>query len=136
MRKRTKMVLWVYHCFSNVCCGRDLLVLIYIFSLFVTISTTGTLNIQPFQFPTNPTERTNIQVMCGLERGDLPVNFQWLKNDIVITKGSVYDILSSSSVSVLTVKNVTVKSSGNYTCSARSPSGVDLFTAELLVRGK
>ncbi|XP_076318860.1 cell adhesion molecule Dscam2-like [Tachypleus tridentatus] len=73
--------------------------------------------------------------MCGLERGNLPVDFQWLKNDIVITKGSLYDILSSSSVSVLTVKNVTVKSSGNYTCSARNSVGVDLFTAELLVRG-
>ncbi|XP_076371581.1 cell adhesion molecule DSCAM-like [Tachypleus tridentatus] len=101
----------------------------------IQLSIIAPLKIQPFNFPPNPPEETNIQVLCGLERGDMPVEFQWLKNDILITRGSVYDIAHTSSVSVLIIKNATVKSSGNYTCSVRGPSGKDTYTAELLIKG-
>ncbi|XP_022236173.1 Down syndrome cell adhesion molecule homolog isoform X9 [Limulus polyphemus] len=123
------------HCYSNVFCGWMMVVIVLLISLCPDSLTTGTLKIQSFHFPPNPTEHTNIQVVCGLEYGDLPVEFQWLKNGVLIAKESLYDILSSTSVSVLMIKNVTVKSSGNYTCSAMGPNGKDTYTAELLIKG-
>ncbi|XP_022257101.1 Down syndrome cell adhesion molecule-like protein Dscam2 [Limulus polyphemus] len=136
MRKRAwNTVLRVVPCYSHDFNGRTSLVVFLFLSLCSDVLTKVTLKIQPFNFPPNPPEETNIQVVCGLERGDLPVEFQWLKNDILITRGSVYDIVPSSTVSVLIIKNATVKSSGNYTCSARGPSGEDSYTAELLIKG-
>ncbi|XP_022257099.1 Down syndrome cell adhesion molecule-like protein 1 isoform X1 [Limulus polyphemus] len=91
--------------------------------------------IQPFSFPQAPEEGKTIQVTCGVEEGDDPVKFTWLKNGNIVHSADHLTILTHKRLSVLIVNNVNVNDIGNYSCLATNPGGEDKFSSELLVRG-
>ncbi|GAB6020834.1 Down syndrome cell adhesion molecule-like protein 1 [Chamberlinius hualienensis] len=76
-------------------------------------------------------------VSCAISEGDLPVTFQWLKDQEIIgpNLGIVirnYDAQTQS----LSIENVGSTHSGNYTCVVRNKAGTASHTAVLYVRGE
>ncbi|GAB6020837.1 Down syndrome cell adhesion molecule-like protein 1 [Chamberlinius hualienensis] len=74
-------------------------------------------------------------VSCAISEGDLPVTFQWLKDQETIgpNLGIVirnYDAQTQS----LSIENVGSTHSGNYTCVVRNKAGTASHTAVLYVR--
>ncbi|XP_076318850.1 cell adhesion molecule Dscam1-like isoform X1 [Tachypleus tridentatus] len=91
--------------------------------------------IQPFYFPEVTEEGKTIQVTCGLEEGDDPVKFSWLRNGNSIQPQSHWTVHTIGRLSVLMINKVNVNDIGNYTCVATNPEGKDSFSSELLVKG-
>ncbi|XP_076371559.1 cell adhesion molecule Dscam1-like isoform X4 [Tachypleus tridentatus] len=91
--------------------------------------------IQPFSFPREPEEGKTIQVTCGVEEGEDPVKFTWLKNGNIVHSADHLTILTHKRLSVLIVNNVNVNDIGNYSCIATNPGGEDRFSSEFFVRG-
>jgi Down syndrome cell adhesion protein 1 len=89
---------------------------------------------------------TRTRVLCGLARGDTPVNFSWLRNARPLTTTSDKDMLHYKSTgvtittvddfsSLLTIARLGRGHAGNYTCLASNEAGSDQFTAILEVQG-
>lgn len=74
--------------------------------------------------------------MCFAITKTKPVSFEWLKNGQRITgQEENVRINSANEASVLVLDPVTVKDSGNYTCSATNIHGTDKYTTALEVKG-
>ena len=74
---------------------------------------------------------------CAVEKGSLPLFFQWFKNGQTINKQSddLQISLFNELQSILNIKKVTSNDSGNYTCEVKNAFGEDTFTSQLIVRG-
>jgi len=101
-------------------------------------------------------------VICGLSRGDLPVTFHWLKDDVPLSINHNFHhhhhhlqqqqqqeqqepnqnveepVISSVDLfsSLLTLNRLKSEHTGNYTCLAVNPAGSSRFTAALRVKGE
>lgn len=74
--------------------------------------------------------------MCFAITKTKPVSFEWLKNGQRITgQEENVRINTANEVSALVLDPVTVKDSGNYSCSATNIHGTDKYTTVLDVKG-
>ncbi|XP_023225153.1 Down syndrome cell adhesion molecule-like protein Dscam2 [Centruroides sculpturatus] len=92
--------------------------------------------IQPFNFPKQVVLGQKVSTICTAISGNPPLEFSWLKdgreiNDI--DKISIQSYTTRDS-SVLLIEKVETDSAGNYTCVLTTSSGIDRFSASLLVR--
>lgn len=73
---------------------------------------------------------------CSVHKGDLPINFSWLHNNISIgyLDGIVVSKVGKKSI-FLNIDSVTDKHSGTYTCIAENKAGVASHSAILNVIG-
>lgn len=103
--------------------------------------------ITPFAFKQNAMAGIRLQVSCTLEQGDLPVKFEWFKDDVRLQSKRGGPSMLSQQLnlkifqlddfsSVLTVSKVKSHHSGNYTCFAMNNINTVKFTAPLTVSGK
>ncbi|VEN53577.1 unnamed protein product [Callosobruchus maculatus] len=71
---------------------------------------------------------------CSVHKGDLPINFSWLHNNVSI--GYLEGVLISKAgkkASTITIDSVQAVHSGVYTCVAENKAGNDKFSARLNV---
>lgn len=91
----------------------------------------------PFDFGDNPINfGDSTSLTCSVHKGDLPIHFLWLHNNISIgyTLGvSVFK--GGSKNSMLTIDSVTDKHSGVYTCITENKAGVVSYSTILNVNG-
>lgn len=71
---------------------------------------------------------------CALSEGD-DVNFSWSKNGVILKKINRIDIVSSSVMSSLSVKNVQPDDAGLYVCVGRNAISEQKVSATLTVEG-
>lgn len=77
------------------------------------------------------------QLTCYVSRGDEPISISWTFNGQVLNSGLGVQVVNvGSKTSLLTLTNVNHRSDGEYSCTARNPAGVAVFSAELTVYGK
>ena len=91
----------------------------------------GKPSITPFSFPEKPLVGSQIKVMCFAGGGS---NLLWLKDGIALRNGT-HDINLQyfNGFLVLSIDNVQVEHTGNYTCAARLGDSESRFSAHLEV---
>ncbi|XP_074605114.1 protein turtle homolog B-like [Brevipalpus obovatus] len=73
--------------------------------------------------------------LCSLEKGNLPVTFEWLKDGVLLKSSPKIAIGTSERISSLTLESAARSDAGNYTCRALNSFGSRISTASLLVEG-
>lgn len=108
--------------------------------------------IGPFSFRSNAAAGIRVQVSCGLEQGDLPVTFRWLKDGTPFTDSRFLDAVDplrrgpaadlalevrqlDAYSSILIIPHLSAAHAGNYTCEATNAARSASFTAPLTVSG-
>ncbi|XP_075553715.1 cell adhesion molecule Dscam1-like [Dermacentor variabilis] len=76
----------------------------------------GSLQLQPFAFPSNAVIGNTVTVTCTTISRTANVNFQWLKDGKELVKSSKVEIVHHPLFSTLVIGPTTKKDSGNYTC--------------------
>jgi len=80
-------------------------------------------------------------VTCSVKRGDPPLTIAWLKDARPLQNLGLHDDLdltiqdNEEFSSVLGIRSVSSRHSGNYTCVVRNPAQTVTYTAQLLVTG-
>ncbi|PSN53675.1 Down syndrome cell adhesion molecule-like protein Dscam2 [Blattella germanica] len=80
-----------------------------------------------------------VRVTCSIKRGDPPLSIEWLKDARPLQNLGLHDDLdlmiqdNEEFSSVLAIRSVSSRHSGNYTCVARNPAQKVTYTAQLLV---
>lgn len=72
---------------------------------------------------------------CILQKGNLPVQFEWLKDGKSIQTSTNIEIDTSKKSSALILQSLTMSEGGNYTCRASNSFGFDQSTSHLVVEG-
>ena len=127
--------------------------LILIFSIFITSSRAGgKINIllfltnliycsleppriQPFTLPEFiEVGARDLILSCAVNRGADPLEFTWLKNEIVLKSNSKYQFTNQARFSFLKIPIITREDSANYTCIAKNSYGIDSHSASLRIR--
>lgn len=91
----------------------------------------GVPSITPFSFPDKPSIGSQIRVMCFAGGGS---SLQWLKDGLALRNGT-HDINLQyfNGFLVLSIDDVQLKHTGNYTCAARRGDAESHFSAQLEV---
>lgn len=76
-----------------------------------------------------------MQANCVLQKGDRPVNFTWVFNDIILQSGDGIRLDNFGKSSILTLDPVRGVHKGNYTCIASNRAGEEQVSARLIVNG-
>ena len=94
--------------------------------------------IVPFSFGADPVNQGDyVQLGCNVRRGDKPLSLTWsLKGDIISSDPAMTTTMLGQQTSILIISSVDYQHSGQYTCRAENPAGVQTYSAELLVNGK
>ena len=85
----------------------------------------------------NLTIGSHFQVYCAVEKGSLPVFFEWFKNSNSLKPSPDvnYKIEFTKISSTLIIENVEINDQGNYTCIAKNPFGSDSKIVLLNIKG-
>nr|CAD7258839.1 unnamed protein product [Timema shepardi] len=98
-----------------------------------------TVNVKPsiLSFSTEPLNAGQLlQISCVVSQGDQPLQLTWTFHGRDASSSLGVKIFKMGPrVSVLLIDSVTALHTGNYTCTARNPAGVDNVTTELVVKG-
>ena len=92
--------------------------------------------IAKFEFPPDAKENGRISVICEAMSGKPPLQFEWLKNGVLILKNERINIISGEDLSTLTFRQLKMEDTANYTCIAKNREGMDAFTARLRMKCK
>ncbi|XP_071041050.1 cell adhesion molecule Dscam2-like [Parasteatoda tepidariorum] len=118
-------------CFKKLLFG--LFIIIWSF-IPKTLSTNGTPQIQPFNFPEALSVSQKTSVLCTVNKGIHPLYFRWLKDGKELMSKDNIDINHIKDISALTINPVFQNSTGNYTCVVTNNEGKDEYTALLVVK--
>lgn len=73
---------------------------------------------------------------CSIHKGDLPINFSWLHNNISVGyKNGISISKMGNKITMLAIDSVTDQHSGTYTCLAENKAGIASYSAKLNVNG-
>lgn len=76
-----------------------------------------------------------VRVTCSVKRGNTPLQIKWLKDERPLHDDPDLTIQDVEDYSVLAIRSVSSRHSGNYTCEVRNAARATTFTARLLVTG-
>ncbi|KAH7938297.1 hypothetical protein HPB49_022216 [Dermacentor silvarum] len=95
----------------------------------------GMFRLQPFSFPSDPTEGNKVTVTCALVTGGITsgVEFSWYKDGKALALDDRVKIRSFPDMSTLVVDSLKQEDSGNYTCMGRLGGRKDSHTEQLRV---
>jgi hypothetical protein len=94
--------------------------------------------IVPFSFGDEAiNEGEFVQVTCNVKKGDEPLTVSWsLKGDVISSEPEITTTMIGSRTSILMIKSVGYRHSGEYTCTARNIAGTDYYATQLKVNGR
>ena len=80
---------------------------------------------------------SKFSIYCSLQEGSKPFQFEWQKNNHVLTNSNNNQIRleNSEDSSVLIIDKLLATDSGRYTCTVRNSIGSDFQFTELTVKG-
>lgn len=77
-----------------------------------------------------------VSAYCTVNKGDLPINIYWKRNDRkIFSSDGILISRTSQRISVLSIESVRDRHSGNYTCTAENTAGNVEHSANLFVNG-
>ncbi|KAH8025854.1 hypothetical protein HPB51_012886 [Rhipicephalus microplus] len=96
--------------------------------------------ITPFTFQANLHEGVRAGLTCLVHAGDPPIHLEWLRDGKPLAPGAHPDVSIMTDeggfVSTLTLKRLSSRQNGNYTCRATNQYASAEHSAELLVKGE
>lgn len=91
----------------------------------------------PIRFPENVKIGRRAGVTCLVADGDPPFLFKWYKDDYLLQDDNTVTITNPDDfTSMLSIKNISAQSNGNYTCKVSNNFGSDEKSDNLLIKGK
>lgn len=77
-----------------------------------------------------------VSAMCTVNKGDLPIDIQWLFNgERVNSNDGLLISRTSQRISTISIESVQDRHRGTYTCEASNKAGTVKYSAELEVNG-
>ncbi|KAH9373777.1 hypothetical protein HPB48_007501 [Haemaphysalis longicornis] len=80
-------------------------------------------------------EGMNVKMLCSVVQGDPPIALRWTRAGRAVVRGASVSLQSLEDSSVLTLKGVSMRDSGNYTCEASNRALTVNRTVSLVVNG-
>ena len=91
--------------------------------------------ISPIRLPENLEEGQRLSILCAVQKGTPPIEFQWRKGNQLVTAGDFVKINHNGDYEeTLQILKLGVDHVGNYTCSAKNPFGSDQMSARVLLK--
>lgn len=87
--------------------------------------------LNPLSIPESLTIHSRARLLCVASFGDQPIDFQWLKNGVILTSEKIEQL--DEWTSSLTIQSLSLEHIGNYTCKASNSVGTNHVTAPLFV---
>ncbi|CAN8026676.1 unnamed protein product [Ixodes persulcatus] len=78
----------------------------------------------------------NVKMLCSVVQGDPPISLRWFRGGNVVSRSGSVSLQSLEDSSVLTLKGVVMRDSGNYTCVASNRAQAVNKTVTLVVNGR
>lgn len=92
--------------------------------------------ISPLSFDSDIEAGREVQLLCYVPKGDLPIDFHWYFNGQEMTlRSDINTVKLGSRSSVLTITETDHSHSGMYTCAASNAMGMHKSSASLVVHG-
>lgn len=77
-----------------------------------------------------------VSASCTVNKGDLPINIYWTRNNRkIFTNDGITINRSNQRISLLSIESVSDRHSGNYSCVAENAAGSVNYTTSLRVNG-
>lgn len=98
--------------------------------------------ITPFEFAKDVNVGDRVSVQCVVGTGDLPLTFNWLKDDVPINSVSTKDDKSitirqnDEFSSALSINSLQPNQGGSYRCIVENDAAKEAYSAVLRVNGK
>ncbi|GFS39582.1 titin [Trichonephila inaurata madagascariensis] len=89
--------------------------------------------LNPLLIPPNLSLGDNIELLCTLKRGSLPLSFKWLHNGKDVTEKMRDKIITSKMSTHLSIGKIQATDIGNYTCVVRNNVGEDRCTLQVII---
>ncbi|GBM66125.1 Titin [Araneus ventricosus] len=89
--------------------------------------------LNPLLIPPNLSLGDNIELMCTLKRGSLPLTFKWLHNGIDVTEKMKKKIGMNQMSTYLSIGKLQASDIGNYTCVINNRVGEDRVNVQVLI---
>lgn len=104
---------------------------------FLLILFTVTPQIVPFDFGGEPVNSgDSASLTCSVNKGNLPLNFNWLHNNISISNIKGVTVMRmNKKISTLSIDSVEAEHAGWYTCVVQNIAGTAIHSAKLNVIG-
>ncbi|XP_076342776.1 cell adhesion molecule Dscam1-like isoform X2 [Tachypleus tridentatus] len=88
----------------------------------------------PFVFPENVERGMKLSAVCSVAVGDPPINVSWIKDGTtLLSSGDISVKTLAEDAVLLSIENVGLQHSGDYTCLARNEAGDVNITRSLVV---
>ncbi|XP_049521428.1 Down syndrome cell adhesion molecule-like protein Dscam2 [Dermacentor silvarum] len=78
-------------------------------------------------------EGMNVKMLCSVVQGDPPITLRWTRGGRAVARSASVSLQSLEDSSVLTMKGVSMRDSGNYTCEASNRALAVNRTVSLVV---
>lgn len=79
----------------------------------------------------------NVVQLCTTKTGSLPMNFEWQKkNEEINSNDERYSFQTAELHSLMSIRNVNMHDTGNYTCRVSNSFGSDSYSFSIFVKGK
>lgn len=78
----------------------------------------------------------NVKMLCSVVQGDPPISLRWFRGGNVVSRSASVSLQSLEDSSVLTLKGVVMRDSGNYTCVASNRAQAVNKSVTLVVNGR
>ncbi|UXI21380.1 transient receptor potential ion channel subfamily C trpgamma-like protein [Sarcoptes scabiei] len=95
--------------------------------------------LEPFSRQKIANEGSKSKLFCLVSDGTEPFYFEWLKNGDVLSNSNLpnnYRIDINRDNSLLTIENLSLKDSANYSCRVSNGFGEDYQQIKLIVKGR
>ncbi|KAF8763618.1 cell adhesion molecule Dscam2-like [Argiope bruennichi] len=87
--------------------------------------------LNPLSLPESLSINSRARLLCVASSGDQPIDFQWLKDGVLLSYGKIEQL--DEWTSSLTINPLSLEHIGNYTCKASNSFGTNYVTSPLFV---
>ncbi|GIY73271.1 titin [Caerostris extrusa] len=91
--------------------------------------------LNPLLIPPNLSLGDNIELLCTLKRGSLPLTFKWLHNEVDVTQILKSKIAVNKMSTHFSIGKIQATDIGNYTCVVSNRFGEDKGTLQVIIDG-
>ncbi|XP_064480479.1 cell adhesion molecule Dscam1-like [Ornithodoros turicata] len=102
-------------------------------STFIDVQVPPAIDTQMLPEVLTSSEGMNVKMLCSVVEGDPPISLRWTRNGHVVTRSSSVSLQSLEDSSVLTLKKVSARDNGTYTCEASNRALTVNRTVNLIV---
>ncbi|XP_076361672.1 cell adhesion molecule Dscam1-like isoform X3 [Tachypleus tridentatus] len=102
-------------------------------TVFVSVKVAPHIDEEFFPEKRTATEGESVKLLCSIVKGDQPIRITWDKDGVLISRGRHRRIQGLEDSSLLILKHLKYRDSGNYTCHASNSAATVIRTTTMIV---